>query len=105
MPGAKLDFSGLNWADSPDAPHARSKTFEKDGKRIRLVEFSQGYEETGWCEKGHVGYVIEGELEIDFGGGERVRFRQGDGIFIIAGSRHKARPIGKKARLFLVEEV
>ncbi|HXU92499.1 MAG TPA: hypothetical protein VFP33_02465 [Gallionella sp.] len=59
-----------------------------------------------WCEKGHVGFVIQGELEIDFHG-HLVRYPEGSGIFIPAGaeSGHKARSITPSVLLFLVEDI
>jgi integrase len=35
---------------------------------MRLVEFSNEFVEAQWCEKGHIGLVLSGELDIDFSG-------------------------------------
>lgn len=98
----KLDFSETEWTEAANG--ARFKAFERNGKTIRLVEFSGAFEEIDWCEKAHTGYVVEGDLEIDFGV-EKVSFKQGDGIFIPPGTKHKAKHLSEKVLLFLVEEI
>jgi len=99
----KVDFAGLAWL-SP-APGMREKVWDIEGKRLRLVEFSSEFVEEDWCRRGHVGCVLAGEMEIDFSG-RKERYSTGDGIFILPGEehRHKARVIGERVRLFLVEE-
>jgi uncharacterized cupin superfamily protein len=98
-----VDFDQLNW-ESP-TPGARFKSYIRDGKRLRIVEFTDSFVELHWCEKGHIGIVLDGELEIEFKG-ETVRYPQGAAIFIPAGAAHghKARSITPVVRLFLVED-
>jgi hypothetical protein len=73
---------------------------------MRLVEFTQEFVEPHWCEKGHAGLVVAGELEIDFHG-RLVRYPAGSGIVITPGPEngHKGRAITETVRLFLVEDV
>ncbi|MFH2127243.1 MAG: cupin domain-containing protein [Pseudomonadota bacterium] len=99
----KVDFAALDW-QSP-APGVRQKVHEKYGRRLRLVEFSPEFHEPDWCRKGHLGYVLEGELEIDFSG-SKVSYGPGDGICIPAGEahQHKAAVLGQTVRLILVDE-
>ena len=57
--------------------------------------------------KNHIGFVLEGKLEIDFNG-EKIIYLAGDAIFISEGenSAHKARPLTTSpVKLFLVENV
>ena len=97
-------FDALDWQDGIRG--ARFKVFRSDTKQLRLLEFTSEFVEPDWCEKAHIGFVIQGELEIDFRGSV-VRYPQGSGIFIPAGSAsgHKARSITPVALLFLVEDV
>ena len=80
--------------------------FRNGSKQLRLVEFTDEFIEPDWCEKSHVGFVIQGELEIDFHG-SIVRYPEGSGIFIQSGSadRHKARSVTPTVLLFLVEDI
>ena len=74
-------------------------------EKIRIAEFTSEFIEPNWCEKGHIGIVLSGDLEIDFKG-QIVRYPEGAAIFIPAGSSngHKGRAITPIVKLFLVEE-
>jgi len=96
-----IDFQNMPW-ESP-SPGLRYKPFNKGTRKIRLAEFTGEFTEKEWCTKGHVGYVLEGSISIDFDG-ELIRFSAGDGIFIEEGSRHKAKvDKGDKALIVLFE--
>ncbi len=103
MDACKVIFDSLEWQEA--MPGARFKVFGDGRKQMRLLEFTSAFVEPHWCEKGHVGFVLTGELEIDFDG-RIVRYGEGDGIFIPMGTsaRHKARSLTPSVRLFLVEE-
>ena len=38
------------------------RTFEAGNIRVRIVEYTPGYLADHWCSRGHVIYVLEGEL-------------------------------------------
>ena len=97
-----IDFEGIPW-ETPVAG-LRMKSTERFGLCLRLVEVSSDFKEPDWCLKGHYGYVLEGELEINFNGVQQ-RVRAGQGIAIPEDGefRHKAMVIGPSAVLFLVE--
>lgn len=97
-------FDALEWQNGIHG--ARFKAFGSGSKQLRLLEFTSEFVEPDWCEKGHVGFVIQGELEIDFHG-RLVRYPEGSGIFIPAGavSAHKARSLTPVVQLFLVEDI
>lgn len=99
-----IDFDSLQWESSLHG--ARFKAYREGAKQIRLLEFSSEFVEPVWCEKGHVGFVLEGTLEVDFNG-RTVVYPQGSGIFISAGSAsaHKARSITPIVCLVLVEDI
>jgi quercetin dioxygenase-like cupin family protein len=58
-----------------------------------------------WCDKGHIGFILEGRFEIEFADGTRV-FEAGDGVFISAGKthRHRARVLTDVVRVVFVED-
>jgi len=99
----KIDFGRIRWEESDVG--VRFKAYQQAGKRVRLAEFAREYSEPDWCTKGHIGYVLEGQIEIDFNGKTFV-FGPGDGLFIPAGSqhKHKARTLTDKAKIILVED-
>lgn len=87
-------------------PGVRFKAFEHHGRKLRLVEFTRGFQEPDWCRRGHIGYVLEGEGELHFSK-HTVELKAGDGLFIPPGEEHKHRlhiP-GAGLRVVLVEEL
>ncbi len=100
----RIDFESMDWESPADG--ARFKAYEQDGKKLRLVEFSKEFIEPDWCRGGHIGYILEGQIEIDFNG-EVIVFGPGDGLFIPAGEKHKhkARVLTDKVKAILVEDV
>jgi quercetin dioxygenase-like cupin family protein len=88
------------------AGRVRHKAYARDGRRLRLAEFTKGFAEPDWCAKGHIGYVLEGEMEMDFQG-RKVAFRAGDGLFIPPGDehRHRARVLTDTVIIVLIESI
>ena len=82
----KIDFESMAWEKPMTG--VRFKAFEQDGRRLRLVEFTREFVEPDWCLKGHIGYILEGQAEINFNG-NIITFGPGDGIFIPAGEKHR----------------
>jgi ethanolamine utilization protein EutQ (cupin superfamily) len=100
----RIDFAELDWVTA--GPGARSKAFDRDGSRLRLLELTPEFIEADWCRKGHIGVVLEGRLEIDFSG--RVeQYEPGHALFIPPGEpgRHKAHALSERVLLFVVEPV
>ncbi len=104
MRGVKIDFASEGWHAT--APGARHKVVERSGKRVRVAEFGTEFVEPDWCLKGHVGYVLEGNLELELED-RTERLGPGDGFVIRPGGidKHKAHAVGATARLLLVEDV
>lgn len=100
----KVDFGSVPW-EQP-ATGVRFKACQQDGRRLRMAEFTKDFVEPDWCTNGHIGYVLEGEMEVDFHG-RVVTFRSGDGLFIPPGSEHahKARVLTEFAKVVLVEDI
>ncbi len=64
-----VPFTVTDWNDVAASEHpgiqgaAYWKTFEAGNIRARIVEYSPGYVADHWCSRGHVLYVLDGELE------------------------------------------
>lgn len=99
----RVDFEAMPWNTS--VAGVRSKVYKQGGKQLRLVEFSKDFVEPDWCTKGHIGCVLDGELEINFNG-KFIIFKSGDGLFIPAGDegKHMARALTDTATLLFVED-
>jgi ethanolamine utilization protein EutQ (cupin superfamily) len=100
----QVDFKTMPW-ETP-AVGVRFKAYEQNGRKLRLAEFTKEFVESDWCTKGHVGYVLEGRMEIDFDG-KVIMFGPGDGLFIPAGEerKHKAKVLTDTLKIILVEDV
>jgi len=100
----RIDFESMAWESLADG--VRFKAYEQDGKKLRLVEFSKEFVEPDWCTNGHIGYILKGKMEIDFGRAKEL-FGPGNGVFIPAGpqNKHKGRVLTDKVIAILVEDV
>lgn len=100
-----IDFKNMEW-ESP-APGVRQKSYIGDNQRIRLAEFTDEFVEEEWCTKGHIDYLLEGSISIDFDG-IIINFSPGDVLFIPEGeeSKHKGKIAkGEKALIILFEKI
>lgn len=100
----RVDFERLAW-ESP-SPGIRFKVFRRGGRQLRLLEFSEGFEEEEWCTRAHAFHVLEGELTLRLRDDRTVRMKAGDVGFLEGGAGHKAiLGRGERARLLMFEEV
>jgi len=104
MSSIPIEFDILEWIEP--AVGIRYKEFVNGDKKMRLAEFTEGFIEEDRCEKAHVGYVLEGVLEIDFEG-ETTTYKAGDGIWIEEGPENKHKAVmkeGARALLLMFED-
>lgn len=83
MPITDVPFTVTDWSRVPVTEHkgdhgvATWRTFEQGSIRVRLVEYSPGYVADHWCQRGHVLYVLKGELLTELANGEQHTLRAG----------------------------
>jgi len=99
----KIDFEDMEW-EFPMAG-VKSKIYRSGRKQLRLVVYSKDMP-PHWCDRGHYGYILEGEFEIEYDG-ETLIYRQGDGVFIPDGEehRHRARTLTESVKVIFVEDI
>jgi len=99
----KVDFEAIPWESPMDG--IRCKIKKQDSRQLRLVEYTR-IMEPHWCEKGHTGYLLEGQFEIKFEKEIHV-FNPGDGIFIPSGKEHKhmGRVLTEVVKAIFVEDI
>lgn len=105
MKDYKIVFNNMDWEIL--GAGVKQKQVLSCSQRLRLLRFDDAFVEGEWCIKGHVGYVIEGDLTIQFAGID-VSYKAGDVLVISSGesNKHKAKiRKGKFVELFLVEQV
>jgi quercetin dioxygenase-like cupin family protein len=78
-----LPFTVTDWAAMPATEHrgetgtATWRTFAIRDLRVRMVEYSAGYLADHWCDRGHVLYVLEGELGTELRDGRKFKLTAG----------------------------
>ncbi|MGW4897822.1 DHCW motif cupin fold protein [Kitasatospora sp. NPDC004240] len=104
-----FDFSATDWDGVPVERHAGEvgealwRTQRFGAIRVRRVDYTAGYVADHWCRKGHVLFVLEGELVTTLDDGRVVTTRAG-GSYQVADDREAHRssaPSG--ARLLIVD--
>lgn len=78
-----LPFTVTDWSEVPatshrgDAGEALWRTLELGDIRVRMVEYTPGYVADHWCDRGHILYVVAGELETELKDGRRFTLTPG----------------------------
>ena len=66
-----LPFTLTDWDTVPeeryngDTGYALWRTLKIEDVRVRRVEYSAGYLADHWCDRGHILFVYEGEMESE----------------------------------------
>jgi quercetin dioxygenase-like cupin family protein len=99
----RVAFDEMPWDTSPAG--VRFKVRKLWTRQLRLLEFSRDLDHPHWCTMGHLGYVLEGAMEVEFATGSQV-FREGDGVAIPAGEleKHRPRALTDRVRMIFVED-
>ena len=82
------------------------RTFNMGEIRVRVVDYSPGYLADHWCDKGHILYVLEGELTSELKDGRQVVITPGISYQVsdFGDSPHRSKTdVG--AKLFLVTSI
>jgi quercetin dioxygenase-like cupin family protein len=105
-----LPFTVTDWSKHPVTHHpgekgeAFWKTMTIGDIRIRHVEYSAGYLADHWCDRGHILYVLEGEIISEL--------KDGRSFTLSAGMSYQVSDFGdaahrsfapKGAKLFIVD--
>ena len=78
-----IPFSTTDWSCLEATEHkgetgrASWRTLEVGDLRVRIVEYSPGYLANHWCDRGHVLYVLEGELDTELRDGRTFKLLPG----------------------------
>jgi len=104
-----VPFSTLDWRAVPRTQHpgatgmATWRTFHAGNIRVRMVEYSAGYEADHWCSKGHVLLVLEGEMTTELADGRRFELAAGMTYQVADGAEPHRSSTRTGARLFIVD--
>ena len=88
----------------PEAPGIASRAQDVGGVRWAVVEYEPGVLREEWCEEGHSGYVLKGEITYEFvAGGTPLHATTGQGFTLPDGHGHRGRAGAEGAQLFLID--
>jgi quercetin dioxygenase-like cupin family protein len=104
-----IPFQTVDWAGVEETEHrgevglARWRTRHFGDVRVRVVEYSPGYRADHWCSKGHVLFVLEGELTTELADGRTVVLRPGMSYQVADGAEPHRSRTAAGAKLFIVD--
>lgn len=106
----ELPFTLTDWEKVPPVAYpgetgeAIWRTLNVGDIRIRVVEYSPGYLADHWCDRGHILYVLDGELTSELKDGRSVVMRPGMSYQVsdFGDAPHRSRT-ETGAKLFIVD--
>ena len=78
LPFTVTDWSKVTAVTYPgESGSAFWRTLDIGDLRVRMVEYTAGYLADHWCDRGHVLYVLEGELDTELRDGRTFKLLPG----------------------------
>ncbi len=83
-PFLALSFDQLNKEVMPGETDAIARFSQANGGgiRMRVVDYEPGFLLDHWCDVGHFGYVLSGELIVELAGKPTQRLSTGEGFLV-----------------------
>jgi hypothetical protein len=106
---ADIPFGVTDWPSVEPAQHAGTtgiaiwRTRHFGTIRVRMVEYSAGYEADHWCEKGHILLCLEGRLDTELSDGRRFTLTGGMSYQVADGASSHKSMSREGAKLFIVD--
>lgn len=106
---ASIPFGTTDWDHVEPTEHAgergkalwRTRVF--GDLRVRMVEYTPGYVSNHWCSKGHILFVVEGELHTELEDGRLFTLRAGMSYQVADGAEPHRSRTDAGAKLFIVD--
>lgn len=113
MKMSDIAFGTTDWSSVEPTTHAgdvgtaiwRTRHFGAPGNeiRVRMVEYTPGYESDHWCQKGHILLCLEGELDTRLADGRHFKLLPGMSYQVADGAEPHRSSSAIGARLFIVD--
>jgi hypothetical protein len=104
VPYTSIDWSRLQPAEQPgQTGSVTSRGVEAGNLRVRLLDFGPGYMADHWCERGHVAYVIDGEVVNELSDGTTSVLSAGMSFAVADGKPSHRTFTRTGARVFIVD--
>jgi hypothetical protein len=104
-----IPFGTTDWSTVQPTTHAGNtgtatwRTRQFGDIRVRLVEYSPGYMADHWCDKGHILFCMDGELDTDLSDGRKFTLKAGMSYQVADDTDAHRSHTAKGARLFIVD--
>jgi quercetin dioxygenase-like cupin family protein len=104
-----IPFGITDWSQIDPTEHAgeagvaRARTRLFGAVRVRLVEYSPGYQADHWCHKGHILLCVAGELETELADGRLFRLTPGMSYQVADNAEPHRSRTAAGATLFIVD--
>lgn len=106
---SSIPFGATDWAEIERTEHkgeqglAWWRTQQFGDVRVRMVEYSPGYEADHWCNKGHILLCIDGELNTELKDGRVFTLRPGMSYQVADNAEAHRSYTRVGAKLFIVD--
>lgn len=104
-----VPFQTIEWDKVEPTKHpgttgeAYWRTFEMGNIRVRMVEYTPGYQADHWCSRGHILLILEGELTTELSDGRQFTLKPAMS-YQVANDANPHRSFTKTgAKLFIVD--
>jgi mannose-6-phosphate isomerase class I len=104
-----IPFGTTTWSEISPTEHqgetgtAYWRTRQFDTIRVRLVEYSPGYQADHWCAKGHILFCLEGELHTELADGRTFTLTPGMSYQVADNAEPHRSHTTTGAKLFIVD--
>jgi quercetin dioxygenase-like cupin family protein len=104
-----VPFCVTDWSQVPRTEHpgetgtAWWRTIQAGNVRVRRVDYSAGYLADHWCSRGHILYVIEGELVTELQDGRTFTLTPGQSYQVADNQEPHRSRTAAGASLFVVD--
>lgn len=103
-------FTVTDWSNVTPVEHpgergsATWRTLTIGALRVRIVDYTPDYLADHWCERGHVLYVLEGELDTELRDGRTFKLKPGMSYTVSdSGDAAHRSSTATGAKLFIVD--
>jgi hypothetical protein len=106
---SNIPFGTTDWSSveptrhKGDSGEATWRTRQFGDIRVRMVDYSPGYLADHWCQKGHILFCLEGELDTDLADGRSFKLKPGMSYQVADGAEPHRSHTATGARLFIVD--
>ncbi|MBE0683863.1 MAG: DHCW motif cupin fold protein [Anaerolineales bacterium] len=104
-----IQFGLTDWSQIQPTEHkgatgtAYWRTQQFDTIRVRMVEYSPGYQADHWCVKGHILLCLEGELHTELADGKTFLLTAGISYQVADNAEPHRSYTSTGAKLFIVD--